>query len=447
MKHVTTENQSTGWDADPSAWERNSPPMGMREISPSVHNISVPSSRAPSSHGSASEVNLFESPPAFYSQLSDTPKVRPTNFAMWVGSSSSQGGGVDCCYHTYTRLSHDDAVRPAALIASIPEWKTRFPHVAQVLENAEPFNTCPILHFEASISVMSELPTQPSILCTEFEVAIPNNSGAPPSSYERQDWECVTRIYAPGKKVWELSLNVEATTALDGSKKLTLPFASDFWAAFYTGLSSAQQGERSASTDQNERLRRRRMKECKSAIRGITVVQELFSSSTLSGAKEQEALFIWDFVKAEPGQVGKTTWRAVAPPGPVVPAVATVGSPSGAGAVSGGRDMKLDGPWMQVPLSPFCRPLSPMPMPSYYMAPHNTPNNCSLYHAAPQTTQSIGDVNYAFDMHQPCSLPPFTTGMLTSATTTTALSDPSDYFSQWPRGFSSVPDPGRLHVV
>jgi len=41
--------------------------------------------------------------------------------------------------------------------------------------------------------------------------------------------------------------------------------------------------------------------------------------------------------------------------------------------------------------------------------------------------------------HQPSSLAPFNTGLLSSSTGT-AFSYPSDYFTSWPQGFSPVSD-------
>ncbi|KAG0636779.1 TEA/ATTS domain family-domain-containing protein [Tuber brumale] len=485
MKHVTTENQPPGWEADSGAWDSNSPP-DMGELSPNSHTICISPSRAPSSHSNAADISLFESPPDFFTQFPDAPRIRPTNFAMWVGSPS-QVGGVDGCFHSYTRLTQDDAVLPAAPISSIPEWRARFPHVADVL-NTESFETCPVLHFQASVSVMSELPTQSSILCTEFE----------PS----QEWECITRIYAPGKKVWELSHSVDATAGMDGSRRLTLPFASDFWAAFYTGLSSSSlsaaapphhrqhQPDRAAAADQNEKLRRRRAKECRAAIKGITVVQELFCSTSttttsalsVAGPRERAALFLWDFCKAEAGQAGKTTWREVIPPSPVLSAGVLAGSPNSmrggtilpsevnAGMKLNGGNRGEGGAWgvVQMPLSPF-DPLSPISLSSYYTMVSQPPSatitptttSTSIYSpvaSTAATTQgqsqalslAIADINFAFDMHthhhQPSSLPPFNTGLLSSSATT-ALSNPSDYFTSWPQGFSPISDHGQLHVV
>jgi len=520
MKHVTTESQSPGWDADSGAWDSNNP-ADMRELSPSVHTISIPPSRAPSSHSNATDISLFDSPPDFFTQFSDAPRIRPINFAMWVGSPS-QVGGVDGCFHSYTRLTEDNAALPAAPIASIPEWRARFPHAADVL-NTESSETCPVLHFQASVSVMSELPTQSSILCTEFEVSssggnISNSSNSingsacdphhPPYHHHQpsQEWECITRIYAPGKKVWELSHTVDATE-VDGSRKLTLPFASDFWAAFYTGLSSSSslsaaasphrrqhQSDRAAAADQNEKLRRRRAKECRAAIKGITVVQELFCSASnittsalsAAGHRERAALFLWDFSKAEAGQPGRTTWREIIPPSPVLRAGVLTNSPN---SMKGGTmppnevntDVKLNsgnggegGMWgvVQMPLSPF-DPLSPISLSSYYtmasqpssatVTPTTTSSavaSASIYSpvvSAAAATQgpsqalslAMGDVNFAFDMHthhQPSSLPPFNAGLLSSSAAT-ALSDPSDYFASWPQGFSPVSDHGQLHVV
>jgi len=516
MKHVTTENQSPGWDADSRAWDSNNP-ADMGELSPT---ISIPPSSAPSSRSNPTDISLFDSPPDFFTQFPDTPRIRPINFAMWVGSPS-QVGGVDGCFHSYTRLTEHNAVLPAAPIASIPKWRTRFPHVADVL-STESFETCPVLHFHSSVSVMSELPTQSSILCTEFEISSSRgnigsginsingsacNSHHAPYHHQQlsQEWECITRIYAPGKKVWELSQRVDATE-IDGSRKLTLPFASDFWATFYTRLSSSlpsaaasphlrqHQSDLAATGDQKEKLHPRGAKECRAAIKGITVVQELFcftpnittSASSVAGHRERAALFLWDFSKEEAGQPGRTTWRVIIPPSTVPRAGVLTNSPS---SVRGGAmppnevnaDVNLNegnggegGVWgvAQMPLSPF-DPLSPISLSSYYtmaslppsatVTPTTTSSavaSASIYSPvvstaatthgpSPALPLAMGDVNFAFDMqahHQPSSLAPFNTGLLSSSTGT-AFSYPSDYFTSWPQGFSPISDHGRLYSV
>lgn len=421
----------SGWDADSNNWNVDSPDVS-NQPSPAHSTGSLPIDV-----GDLQESVQYQGSPGYYPQstfpLSDTPAVKPLNFAMWVGSPNNTGG-VEGCFHTYTRLSQADVVRsaPAAPLSSIPQWKTRFPHVAEVLEDPESTEICPIVHFQSSISVMSSMPSQSSVLCTEFEVTSSN------PAYEDYDWECVTRIYAPGKKVWELSHAVPATDELDGSKKLTLPFASDFWAAFYTGLSSAQQTDASATVDR-ERLRRRRSKEARAAIKGITVVQELFSTALSgTGIKQRSAMFIWEFTKAEPGTlVGKTTWREmVVPASPVLAnaiSTATASNCSPGLGVVDDADLKVDS-WGQLPLSPF-DPLSPMSLSSYYTMGSN------MFPAQQgQQGSSLEDVNFPFlQPHQvSCSstLPSYSAGLLSS--TGTVMPDPSEYFAQWPQGFSPV---------
>lgn len=432
MKHVTTDKPMSGWDGDSNNWSVDNPDI-VNQPSPAHSTGSLPINASP--HGDLGDSPHYNGSRGYYPQstyaLSDAPTVKPSNFTMWVGSPN-HAGGVEGCFHTYTRLSQGDAARPApaAPLSSIPQWKTRFPHIAEVLENTESADVCPIIHFQSTISVMSSMPSQSSVLCTEFEVASSN------PAYESYDWECVTRIYAPGKKVWELAHAVPATEELDGSKKLTLPFASDFWAAFYTGLSSAQQTDQAATVDR-ERLRRRRGKEARAAIKGITVVQELFSTALSSaGVKRRSAMFIWEFTKADPGSlIGKTTWRQIIPPVSPVPSGGNLASKTSTCS----PDLSVEGDlkdWGQLPLSSF-DPLSPMSLSSYYtMGPHVT----NLFPTQEgQQNSSLEDVNFPFlQSSQSCTstLPPFTAGLLSS--TGTVMPDPSEYFTQWPQAFSPV---------
>lgn len=429
MKHVTTDKPMSGWDGDSNNWSVDSPDA-VSQLSPAHSTGSLPIDSR-----NLQEPTQYHESPGYYPQsnysLSDAPRIEPSNFTMWVGSPN-HAGGVEGCFHTYTRLSQADSVRPASAepLSSIPQWKTRFPHVAEVLEDPESTDICPIIHFQSSISVMPSMPSQSSVLCTEFEVTSLN------PVYENYDWECVTRIYAPGKKVWELSHAVSATDELDGSKKLTLPFASDFWAAFYTGLSSGQQTNTTAKIDR-ERLRRRRSKEARAAIKGITVVQELFSTALSdAGTKQRSAMFIWEFTKAESGiLVGKTTWREVIAELPImVNAIPTTSNCSPNLGIVDDADLKVDN-WGQLPLSPF-DPLSPMSLSSYYTMGSN------LFPAQQsQQGSSLEDINFPFlqPSHQvscPSTLPSYGAGLLSS--TGTVMPDPSEYFAHWPQGFSPV---------
>lgn len=218
---------------------------------------------------------------------------------MMVGTDSSHmGRDIDCVSHTYTQLSREESQRtPPVYMSSIDSWRTRFPSVADLIDTDDATghnlqNTCTMLHIHSTISTSSvEAPPQ-SLMCTKLEVSLPDG--------ELLDcqWDCVTRIYAAGKKipVWELPhtpLRLSEDPAT-GSRSLKLPFASDFWRAFYNRLSQA-----AGNSDEEN-----------NAIKGVTVVQELFSTSIL-GDKNRSTLLMWDFSKAAPGAPGKAVWKEV----------------------------------------------------------------------------------------------------------------------------------------
>jgi hypothetical protein len=202
-------------------------------------------------------------------------------------------------------------------LVSLPSWRSHFPHVAEIVDGgvsggALGNSNCTVIHVQTSINTMTTSPPAQSLLCTQFEVAIPTDE------FDGYQWECVMRIYAPGKIVWELSHICSQTKDADGTKKLTLPFASDFWSAFYTGLSAVQSGDGKDGGGTNSR---RREKEAKAAIKGINVVQELFAISPL-GSRERTGLLLWEFTKSDPKRPGKAIWREISlpPTGPINPA-------------------------------------------------------------------------------------------------------------------------------
>lgn len=186
---------------------------------------------------------------------------------------------------------------------SVPSWASRFPIVAELFEKNEITPQCTVLHFSVSVETQAIAPPPKSVLCTQFELTVP---GSFENLFETRTWECVTRIYAPDQKVWEFSHNVPISKAHD-SWKLSLPFASEFWSAFFSDLSGSRKSGN--STD------RRKEKDAKTSIKGITVVQEVFYYfSSHIGAKERAALIMFDFSKTEPDQTPAAVWREIISP-------------------------------------------------------------------------------------------------------------------------------------
>ncbi|KAF8544341.1 TEA/ATTS domain family-domain-containing protein [Trichophaea hybrida] len=312
------------------------PPEGWSEgvESPSAYSEPTPSLKAQaflpgrphSSIGYSSNNISFASPPpsAIETQFGlPSPNIELTAFVMMVGSKSSPTRGVGSCFHTYSQLSQEDSTQaPPVDLFSLPSWRSCFPQVADIVDEEATSdsnmlgNNYTMLHVQASISTM----TTDAPVRTQVEVSVPINE------YDCHQWECVTRIYDSGKMVGEfLHRTLQMTENYNhGMRRLTLPFEDDFWSTFYTKLSKSHSGG-------NERRSRRRDELEGAAIKGVTVVQELFSYPVQGlGDKQRSAVLMWQFSKADVGSQGKAVWRRVVrPPAPAGLASVVAGSQFG----------------------------------------------------------------------------------------------------------------------
>lgn len=273
---------------------------------------------------STSTLGVFASPPlsAHTAQFPVyTEGIRPSAFMMWVGTLNDSGS-VDDCFHTYTALAPSGAQRPTGELAAMPRWQARFPHVADIAHELADSRT-QTLHLSASMATLATATPENSLLCTVLQIDVPRHCYRDTADGDDENddeaWRCVSRIYARGKKVWELSHAVPAVTECDGSStKLTLPFASDFWSAFYTALSAAGERGHDSSSDEEEEVGRRQQRQAdgekgaRQAIGGITVVQEVWRTGIMD--ERRAAVLLWDFTKAYAGHCGTATWRELIPP-------------------------------------------------------------------------------------------------------------------------------------
>ena len=257
--------------------------------------------------------------------------IKPSQFSMWVGTSDYVGG-INDRVHTYTQLSQDKPIAKPRTLSTLFDWKKRFPYLVDIL-NSGP--APPIIHFESTISIFPVSTVDSLILGTNLEIMY---LGCATTC----QWECITRIYAPGKKVWEITQGVPHSEQYDGTTKLALPFASEFWAALYTGLSQQDQEYRpsSSSSSASKGYRRRSDNEARQAIGGITVVQEIVMSSLSGlGARERVAVLLWEFVKGEVNRAGTTQWREI-----VAPALAPTHQYNGSVYAAGANTSSLMSP-------------------------------------------------------------------------------------------------------
>ncbi|KAI5785872.1 TEA/ATTS domain family-domain-containing protein [Geopyxis carbonaria] len=427
MKHVTTVEQPSSWEAENNQWDMETgSPSAQSEPTPCMNSRPLPRNRANTSGPLGDYYGTgFVSPPPSASQSSfqfTAPGLEITAFEMSAGISNS--GIIEDCFHTYTKLAHQESIQQMAVhLDVIPAWRTRFPHVAELVENEDLNPNCTILHASTSIALLSSSLPSDAQLRTLVEVSIPSSA-----VFDNHTWECVTRIYAPGKKVWELSHpNVPQANDLDGTCKLKLPFASDFWSAFYTSLSAANQQQGGDGHDGN--LKRRREKDARDAIKGITVVQELFSTALGGlGVRERSAIIMWEFTKTSGNAPGKAVWREITPfassPSMIPQShgmpVTTVVSLDGTELLSAVKPEHTNS-WQtqyppNIPMSPYEDPeLSPSAIAHPYYTFDS--NNSSAYTTA-ENTASVNallasDMNMGFypqqhhDQHQQGTYAPF----------------------------------------
>lgn len=246
----------------------------------------------------------FTTQSGIYSQDSPsaTCNVRPTQFTMWVGASDYVGGGHDRI-HTYSQLSLNSPILPKMALDGIQEWEARFPCLLNTLRTGKEVT---VIHIESSISVMPLSALDDLILGTNLEVNYTDTVINP-------QWECTTRIYAAGKKVWEMTQAVQPSPQYDGTTKLALPFASDFWAALYTSLS--QPGPAPSSPVAQCLMARNKDNEIRAAISGLTVVQEIANlPPAVYGGRQLTAVLLWEITQAGGGERGMTQWREIVTP-------------------------------------------------------------------------------------------------------------------------------------
>jgi hypothetical protein len=294
----------------------------LEAVSPSAHSEPThspksrahPPGRPHTSMGYSDSHNLlgFASPPPSASGSHfgfPQRNMELSKFAIMAGIKTNPAGRINGSFHTYTCLVQETPAASVSL-SSIPSWQTRFPRVAEITRDeatgAVFGGNCTFLHIQSSISVIvPEEATAEGLLRTQVDTQL--EVSLPDDVYEGFQWDCVTRIYAPGKKapVWDVTHECcqVVEDPVRASRKLVLPFASEFWGAFYNGLFGAQSDHGSDGGFHTEQ-------EVDTAIRGITVVQELFSVQG-AGAKERSAVLMWEFTKADSGWPGTAVWREV----------------------------------------------------------------------------------------------------------------------------------------
>jgi len=193
-------------------------------------------------------------------------------FCIWHGQD-----GASVAEHVYTqRIIDEDVFNGRLEIDSLLNWTTRYPHLAECIERE-----CPVQGGVLLIKSRLMLPALSRVLDanslkTHLAVAVQDQYIS--------ELNVVTRIYTMGQKVLELTSPVAPPT----NGKLYVPFAQEFWTAFLQGLRNLQE----------ETSEKRRIREAKTVIGGITVIQELWSEE----GTNRVGLLCWEFSVDEEDQ-------------------------------------------------------------------------------------------------------------------------------------------------
>ncbi|KAI9806431.1 MAG: hypothetical protein M1833_003618 [Piccolia ochrophora] len=226
---------------------------------------------------------------------------RPVNFVMWV-QPPDQDRGRDPRLHTYTSLSESSALPPMPL-ESLYNWRTAFPHLS-TLHHAGAVD-CEITLLESSLNIPhSTSPLTGWVLGTQLEVLVT-------STLAHHRWHCVTHMYCPKKEPRRVEREVQqADLGPDGTGKLHLYFAPNFWAETFVDMAEERRKlcERHEYDVAEERVL--------SHVRNISVVQELFATCEEERViRKRMGVLLWTFKGTNSsGSEARTTWRNLIPP-------------------------------------------------------------------------------------------------------------------------------------
>jgi len=184
-----------------------------------------------------------------------------SEFLIWNGVEN------EAIHHVYSqRDPQEDVFKGRVDSSNLPGWETRWPHLAECI-NAEGSVNCGVLLVKARLALPPiELALEPNDLKTHLAVTLQEPC--------MEEVNVVTRIYTMGQKVLELTNPVPQ----EQGGKLYIPFAQEFWVAFLQGLRNLQQDSE-----------KRRLRESKTVIGGVTLIQELWAQDHRIG------LLCWEF--------------------------------------------------------------------------------------------------------------------------------------------------------
>lgn len=245
----------------------------------------------------------------------DEKVFMPLNFSMYE-FISTPAPQISCVYSQLIRPQLESPVKQK----QSTKLMDRFPMVNEGLKKDYP-SSVPVIYGKVKLNLPLSSRYQPGIFKSDLEfIASPDihklaSSGSPSSSPNKariHQWDCVTKVYTLGNEVLTLIESVRAQENLgQRTETLSLPFASDFWAAFISGIN-----REGGATSQKEASR---------AVGAITMVQELHCLAYAYSAEDHpsirklgshtlHAVLIWEFDMVTDNFSARTVFRKVHSP-------------------------------------------------------------------------------------------------------------------------------------
>lgn len=252
------------------------------------------------------------------SNVHSGPTIRAVNFLMALFKGEKRGPQV--VLHNYTSIQTEMGSAPRAL-EDISEWRTMFPQLADYHDHGE--TQAPIVLFESNISLMNIYQGEGSSLGTELILRYTQGTGY-------GDWRALTKFYEdkgheidlqefsersqdPGRPYNELDWKPDLNT---GDVRLEIPLKSKWWAKLFSDIISRNEkaGARAKKAG-NPRIVKDEEEETRQYLGDISVMQELWATPRINGARPQRMAFIlWTFNQTRKNEAATTSWRRVISP-------------------------------------------------------------------------------------------------------------------------------------
>lgn len=306
MSLVTTKETSNTFEDDSCSTKR------ARHVAVKNYEMMMQGNHFLNVSGTSMQSYMENRPPfeeALDSIFRTAPQCRVSSFdfKMWVNPPAPDNQRHEA-FHVCTALPHD-AQRAATPLEHIPNWRSLYPDLAPLSEDAD-FD-CNLVFMESKLDLMTDSPPTGSRLGIDFFARIANGS-----AYEV--WDYSTVFYEKGRSVHkcsgELRFTVEGSTEGIGTTKLEMSLESSWWVKFFFKASERRRvrearGDVDALQQVDENTRR--------SLKELSVMQEFWATSYANRLpRKRVAVVLWKFRQVRPGEAAITRWRDLIPPPP-----------------------------------------------------------------------------------------------------------------------------------